>query len=68
MFLFKNKGKFFSLIIVDLFITLITVMDIWYFRGFQTVPSVMLLKQTANLDNLGDSIFQWLVHMTYYSS
>lgn len=56
-FLFKNKGKFFSLIIVDLFITLITVMDIWYFRGFQTVPSVMLLKQTANLDNLGDSIF-----------
>ncbi len=56
-FLFKNKGKFFSLIIVDLFITLITVMDIWYFRGFQTVPSLMLLKQTANLDNLGDSIF-----------
>ncbi|MBI5998117.1 LTA synthase family protein [Clostridium perfringens] len=56
-FLFKNKGKFFSLIIVDLFITLITVMDIWYFRGFQTVPSAMLLKQTANLDNLGDSIF-----------
>lgn len=56
-FLFKNKGKFFSLIIVDLFITLITVMNIWYFRGFQTVPSVMLLKQTANLDNLGDSIF-----------
>ena len=44
-FLFKNKGKFFSLIIVDLFITLITVMDIWYFRGFQTVPSLMLLKQ-----------------------
>lgn len=56
-FLFKNKGKFFSLIIVDLFITLLTVMDIWYFRGFQTVPSIMLLKQTANLDNLGDSIF-----------
>ncbi|WP_300260206.1 LTA synthase family protein [Clostridium sp.] len=56
-FLFKNKGKFFSLIIVDLFITLITVMDVWYFRGFQTVPSIMLLKQTANLDNLGDSIF-----------
>lgn len=56
-FLFKNRGKFFSLIFVDLFITLITVMDIWYFRGFQTVPSIMLLKQTANLDNLGDSIF-----------
>lgn len=56
-FLFKNKGKFFSLIIVDLFISILTMMDIWYFRGFQTVPSVMLLKQTANLDNLGDSIF-----------
>ncbi|EGT3616979.1 LTA synthase family protein [Clostridium perfringens] len=56
-FLFKNKGKFFSLIIVDLFISILTMMDIWYFRGFQTVPSIMLLKQTANLDNLGDSIF-----------
>lgn len=56
-FLFKNKGKFIALIIIDLFITVLTVMDIWYFRGFQTVPSIMLLKQTANLDNLGDSIF-----------
>ncbi|MGG5462928.1 LTA synthase family protein [Clostridium sp. B9] len=56
-FLFKNKGKFIALIILDLFITVLTMMDIWYFRGFQTVPSIMLLKQTANLDNLGDSIF-----------
>lgn len=55
--LFRNKGKFISLIVIDLLISILTMMDIWYFRGFQTMPSIMLLKQTANLDNLGDSIF-----------
>lgn len=55
-FLFRNKGKFISLIVIDSLVSILIMMDIWYFRGFQTMPSVMLFKQTANLDNLGDSI------------
>ena len=33
------------------------LIDIWYFRGFLTVPSVLVLTQTANLDNMSGSIF-----------
>lgn len=56
-FLFKNKGKFISLFIIDLLITILIITDTWYFRGFTTVPSATILTQTANLDNLGGSIF-----------
>jgi phosphoglycerol transferase MdoB-like AlkP superfamily enzyme len=31
-----------------------------YFRGFLTVPSVLILTQTANLDNLGGTVFSML--------
>lgn len=56
-FLFKNKGKLRYLIGVNIFTTGLILNDLWYFRGFRTVPSLTIVKQTANLDNLSDSIF-----------
>ena len=54
--LFKSKGKIIYLFIIDGFITLLTLIDVMYFRGFLTVPSVLIITQTANLDNLGGTL------------
>lgn len=59
-FLFKNKGKLWFLIFIDLFLTVLILTDLWYFRGFRTVPSLMIVKQTANLDNLSGSVFSMI--------
>ncbi|MDD6794915.1 MAG: LTA synthase family protein [Clostridiaceae bacterium] len=54
--LFKGKGRVIYLTIMEIFFTALTLLDVMYFRGFLTVPSVMILTQTANLDNLGGSL------------
>ena len=54
--LFKGKGRIIYVIVLDIIVTLLFILDIWYYRGFNTVPSVFLLTQTSNLDNLSDSI------------
>lgn len=54
--LFKGKGRVIYLFIIDALITALILTDITYFRGFLTVPSVLILTQTANLDNLSGSI------------
>lgn len=54
--LFKGKGRIIYLFSIDIFITLLTLLDAMYFRGFLTVPSVMIITQTANLDNLGGTL------------
>ncbi|MPQ44188.1 LTA synthase family protein, partial [Clostridium tarantellae] len=64
--LFKNRGKFIALIIIDLIITILCLLDIMYFRGFQTVPSVLLFSQTANLDNLGGSILSMISSQDFW--
>jgi phosphoglycerol transferase MdoB-like AlkP superfamily enzyme len=58
--LFKGKGRIIYLFIIDILITLLTLLDIMYFRGFLTVPSVLILTQTANLDHLGGTVFSML--------
>lgn len=58
--LFKGKGRIIYLFIIDAFLTILTLLDVMYFRGFLTVPSVLILTQTANLDNLGGSIISML--------
>ncbi|MBE6052098.1 MAG: LTA synthase family protein [Clostridium sp.] len=58
--LFKGKGRVIYLFIIDIFLTALILLDVMYFRGFLTVPSVMILTQTANLDNLGGSIMSML--------
>lgn len=54
--LFKGKGRFIYLFLIDILITFLIVLDLCYFRGFLTMPSIMLLSQTANLDNMGSTI------------
>lgn len=55
--LFKGKGRVIYLFIMDAILTILMLTDITYFRGFLTVPSILILTQTANLDNMSGSIF-----------
>ena len=59
-FLFKNKGRIIYTFIIDIFITALTILDVMYFRGFLTVPSVLILTQSANLDHLGGTLISML--------
>lgn len=54
--LLKGKGRIIYLFIIDAFITALILLDLAYFRGFQTLPSILLLTQMANLDNMGGTI------------
>ena len=54
--LFKSKGRVIYLFILDIIITALILLDLGYFRGFLTLPSALLLTQTANLDNMGGTI------------
>lgn len=54
--LFKGKGRIIYLFAADGLITLLTLIDVMYFRGFLTVPSILIITQTANLDNLGGTL------------
>ncbi|PRR83201.1 LTA synthase family protein [Clostridium vincentii] len=58
--LFKGRGRIIYLFSIDIFLTLLTLLDAMYFRGFLTVPSVMIITQTANLDNLGGTVLSML--------
>lgn len=59
-FLFKGQGRVIYILVIDIFITVLTLLDVMYFRGFLTVPSVLILTQTANLDNLGGTVTSML--------
>ena len=54
--LFKGKGRVIYLFIIDILATALILLDLGYFRGFLTMPSALLLTQTANLDNMGGTI------------
>lgn len=58
--LFKGKGRIIYIFIIDGLLTLLMLIDTWYFRGFLTVPSVLVLTQTSNLDNMSGSILSML--------
>lgn len=55
-FIFKNYGRRLYLLLANIFITLILFLDLWYFRGFFTLPSITVITQTANLENLSGSV------------
>ena len=63
--LFKGKGRIIYTFIIDGLLTLIMLIDVWYFRGFLTMPSVMVLTQTANLDNMSGSILSMLSSLDF---
>ena len=64
--LFKGKGRIIYTFVIDGILTLLMLIDIWYFRGFLTVPSVLVLTQTANLDNMSGSILSMTSKLDLY--
>ncbi len=54
--LFKGKGRIIYTFVIDSLLTLLILIDLWYFRGFLTVPSALVLSQMSNLDNMSGSI------------
>lgn len=63
--LFKGKGRIIYLFIIDILITALIFLDLGYFRGFLTMPSALLLTQTANLDNMGGTISSMFSKMDF---
>lgn len=55
--IFKRKAQFIYFLIFDLLFSSLIIFDLWNYRAFGNFISMHLLKQTANLDNLSDSIF-----------
>lgn len=56
-FLFKDKYRTWYLIFINFLLSLLLCADVWYYRGFSTMPSFHVLTQINNLDNLTGSIF-----------
>lgn len=54
--LFKGKGRIIYLFVIDLLLTSLIIADLGYFRGFLTMPSALILTQTSNMDNMGETI------------
>lgn len=59
--LFKNLGQYLYLFIINIIVTTILFFDLCYYRGFTTFISPYLLSQTANLNNLSDSITSLII-------
>jgi len=59
-FLFKGRTHMWFLIGLNLFVSFLLMVDLWYYRGFGTLISIHLLKQSANLDSTSGSIFSML--------
>ncbi len=55
--LLKGRKRLWYLVIFNLAVSVLMIFDLWYYRGFSSFLSVHQLRQLANLDNLGDSIF-----------
>lgn len=55
--LFKGKGRIIYLFIINILLSSLIILDVCYFRGFLTVPSVLIATQTANLDNLSGAVY-----------
>lgn len=61
-FLFKNRARIWYLIAVNAIVSVLLIGDLWYFRGYHSMLSLHLLRQTTNLNNLSDSIVS-LIHI-----
>ena len=55
-FLFKKKGRMWYLITANLLVSILYCADLWYFRAFNTMPTMNILRETPNLNNLSGSI------------
>lgn len=59
-FIFKGRKRAWFLYSLNIVITVVFLFDLWYFRAFGSFISPYLLSQTANLENLSDSIFSMM--------
>lgn len=62
-FLFTGKAHKWSFAIINLFITILYIGDIWYFRSNRSFLNYHMLQYSSNLDNLGSSViamFRWV--------
>lgn len=55
-FIIKNKWKLLFIGSLNFIFSFIMLLDITYYRGFYTFPSILVLNQTANLNNMGGTI------------
>lgn len=55
-FLLKNRSHVWYLLALNLVFSFLLLVDLWYFRGFNTMPTLHILRQGSNLNNLSDSI------------
>lgn len=63
--LFKGRGRIIYTFVIDFVLTLLIIIDMWYFRGFLTVPSAIVLKQTSNLDNMTGSVLSMMSNLDF---
>jgi lipoteichoic acid synthase len=61
--LFKSTGRSCYLIILNLAISLLSLMDLWYFRALNRFTSVYHLREAGNLHNLSSAILPY-IHAT----
>lgn len=63
VFLFRNRGRFLVSIILNFLVSFLLLVDLWYLRGFNTLPTLHILKAGGNLGDSINSFFP-LVHIT----
>lgn len=55
-YLLKGKARLVYLMSFNIFISVLSIIDTWYYRAFGSFTTFHLLKQTSNLEGLGSSI------------
>ncbi|WP_242851250.1 hypothetical protein [Clostridium sp. DMHC 10] len=60
-YLFKNRGHMWFLLVMNVVLSILFVIDVWYYRGFNSFPTLYSLRETGNLDNLSSTVFS-LIH------
>lgn len=57
LFLFKNRPRFLISIIVNFLCSFLMLADLWYLRGFNTLPTIHMLKASGNMAESMSSFF-----------
>jgi uncharacterized sulfatase len=55
-FIFRGRGRIVSLFVIDAAVSALFIGDALYYRAFFALPTPVVFKQTANLDNLSASV------------
>lgn len=59
-FLLKNKGHYWYLVLLNLVVSSIFLMDLWYYRAFARFTSFHHLHEGANFKNLSPALFSFV--------